>query len=228
MRALPLNHRTPVRMFRRLNDIERRWRTYYNVAPVDDETWQRARIYNAWFDHAILRTFWTNQAEIAPGIFRSNHPTKARLKQLRAQGLKSIISLRGGGNAAHNATERIWCEELGIAFKSVGMSDKALPARETLLLLIEAFREIEAPLLIHCKAGADRAGLASAVYLLAMTGAPLAEARKMLSLRFLHLKSSKAGVLHKVLDAYAAHQDMPFAEWVETVYDPAYLKATAG
>jgi hypothetical protein len=42
-------------MFRRLNDLERRWRAYYNVAPVDDETWRRARIYNAWFDHAILR-----------------------------------------------------------------------------------------------------------------------------------------------------------------------------
>jgi protein tyrosine/serine phosphatase len=38
------------------------------------------------------------------------------------------------------------------------MSDKALPQRETLLTLIETFREAEAPLLIHCKAGADRAG----------------------------------------------------------------------
>jgi hypothetical protein len=114
-------------MFRRLNDLERRWRAHYNVVPVDDETWRRARIYNAWFDHAILRTFWTNQAEIAPGVWRSNHPTKARLKRLKAQGLRTVISLRGGGDAAHNATERLWCEELGLTLRSVGMSDKAPP-----------------------------------------------------------------------------------------------------
>jgi hypothetical protein len=43
----------------------------------------------------------------------------------------------------------------------------------------------------------------------------------MLSLRFLHLSGSKAGVLGRVLDAYAAHRDMPFETWVATVYDPA-------
>jgi protein tyrosine phosphatase (PTP) superfamily phosphohydrolase (DUF442 family) len=221
MRASPVHDPTQHAMFRRLTDLERRWRAYYNVAPVDDETWRRARIYNAWFDHAILRTFWTNQAEIAPGVWRSNHPTKARLKRLKARGLRTVISLRGGADEAHNATERIWCAELGLTLRSVGMSDKALPQRETLLTLIETFREAEAPLLIHCKAGADRAGLASAIYLLSMTDTPLAEARRMLSLRFLHLSGSKAGVLGRVLDAYAAHRDMPFETWVATVYDPA-------
>jgi protein tyrosine phosphatase (PTP) superfamily phosphohydrolase (DUF442 family) len=210
-------------MFRRLNDLERRWRDHYNVVPVDDETWRRARIYNAWFDHAILRTFWTNQAEIAPGVWRSNHPTKARLKRLKAKGLRTVLSLRGGGDAAHNATERLWCEELGLTLRSVGMSDKAPPRRETLLELIQTFREAEAPLLIHCKAGADRAGLAAAVYLLTMTDAPLADARQMLSWRFLHLRSSKAGVLDAVLDAYGHHQDMPFEDWVTAVYDPRAL-----
>jgi len=212
-------------MFRRLTDIERRWRAHYNVAPVDDETWRKARIYNAWFDHAILRTVWTNQAEIAPGVWRSNHPTKARLKRLKALGLRTVISLRGGGDAAHNATERLWCEELGLTLRSVGMSDKVAPPRETLLHLIDTFREVETPLLIHCKAGADRAGLASAVYLLTMTDAPLPEARAMLSWRFLHLRSSKAGVLDAVLDAYAADSATPFAEWVASAYDPTTLRS---
>ena len=70
---------------------------------------------------------WTNQAEIAPGVWRSNHPTKARLKRLKALGLRTVISLRGGGDAAHNATERLWCEELGLTLRSVGMSDKVAP-----------------------------------------------------------------------------------------------------
>lgn len=212
-------------MLRRLNDLERRLRDHYNVVPVDDETWRRARIYNAWFDHAVLRTFWTNQAEIAPGVWRSNHPTKARLERFKAQGLRSVLSLRGGGDAAHNATERLWCEALGLTLHSVGMSDKSAPTRETLLQLIEMFQRIERPFLMHCKAGADRAGLASAIYLLSVTDAPLSEARKMLSWRFLHLRSSKAGALDRVLDAYAAHQQQPFADWVETTYSPEAITA---
>jgi hypothetical protein len=49
----------------------------------------------------------------------------------------------------------------------------------------------------------------------------------MLSWRFLHLRSSKAGVLDAVLDAYAANSVMPFADWVATAYDPSALGSTA-
>jgi protein tyrosine/serine phosphatase len=210
-------------ILRRLTQIERRWRAHFNVAPIDAGTWRKARIYNAWFDHGILRTVWTNQAEIAPGVYRSNHPTEARLRRLKALGLKSVLSLRDSPEAAHNATERLWCEDLGLALLVVGMSDKAAPTRASLLALIEAFGRIERPFLIHCKAGADRAGLASAVYLLAVEGVPLPVARRMLSFRFFHLRGSRAGVLGAVLDAYGAdggEAALPFADWVATRYDP--------
>ncbi|MDG4649941.1 tyrosine-protein phosphatase [Roseibacterium sp. SDUM158017] len=211
-------------LLRRLNDLERRWREHYNVVPVDDETWRRARIYNTWFDHALLRGFWTNHAEIAPGVFRSNHPTEARLRRLRAEGLKTVLSLRDSPEAAHNATERLWCEEMGLTLRTVGLSDKAAPSPASLSALIAAFREIERPFLIHCKSGSDRAGLASAIYLMTMEGAPVAEARKMLSLRFLHVRGSRAGILGRVLDAYEADTagaPMPFEDWAATRYDPA-------
>lgn len=215
-------------MLRRLHQFERRLRDHYNVAPVDEATWRRARIYNAWFDHAILRTLWRNEAEIAPGIWRSNHPTRARLERHAARGLKTVISLRGGGDAAHNATERLWCAELGLTLLSVSMSDKAAPGTAAVMHLIETFRAAETPLLIHCKAGADRAGLASAIYLLAMRAEPLAQARRMLSWRFLHLRRSRAGVLDSVLDAYAADGGeavLPFETWVKTRYDPDAVNA---
>ena len=218
-------------LFRRLTDFEKRWRDHYNVAPVDDETWRKARIYNAWFDHALLRTIWTNQVEIAPGVFRSNHPTKARLIRLRKSGLRSVLSLRGSTPQAHNATERIWCEELGLSLHTVAMTDRRAPTRETLKQVIDCFRRIERPFLIHCKSGADRAGLASAMYLMAMENAPLSEARRMMSWRFWHLRNSRAGVLGAVLDAYeadGAETAMPFETWVDNRYDPeAVAKAFA-
>ncbi len=211
-------------LLRRLNEIESRWRDYYNVAPVDDETWRRARIYNAWFDHALIRTFWTNQSEIAPGVIRSNHPTKRRLRRLRDGGLRSVLSLRGSDPSAHNATERIWCEELGLTLHAVAMNDRRAPAAETLIEVIETFRRVERPFLIHCKSGADRAGLVSAMYLMTVENVPVAEARRMLSWRHLHVAGSRAGVLGGVLDAYevaGAEAAMPFERWVANGYDRA-------
>ncbi|MFW5641134.1 MAG: fused DSP-PTPase phosphatase/NAD kinase-like protein [Roseicyclus sp.] len=209
-------------LLRRLTDLERRWRDHYNVAPVDAETWARARIYNLWFDHAVLRTFWTNQAEVAPGVLRSNHPTHGRLKRLKAQGLVSVLSLRGSDPSAHNETLRLWCADLGLKLHTVAMQDRRAPARDTLLELIATFRVIEKPFLIHCKAGADRAGMASAIWLMVMEGVPLAEARAMLSWRHWHLARSRAGALGAVFDAYAedgAEAAMPFETWVATRYD---------
>jgi protein tyrosine/serine phosphatase len=210
-------------LLRRLTDLERRWRAHYNVAPVDAETWRRARIYNDWFDHALLRRVWTNETEIAPGVWRSNHPTEARLRRWKARGLRGVLSLRDSPDAAHHATERLWCEELGLAFRTVGMSDKAAPEPAALIALVAALREMERPFLIHCKSGSDRAGLASAVHLVAVEGRPVAEARAMLSVRFLHMAGSRAGVLGFVLDAYEAEGEaggLGFDDWAATRYDP--------
>lgn len=216
-------------LLRRLTDLERRLRGHYNVAPVDAETWARAKTYNLWFDHAIFRTVWTNQAEVVPGVLRSNHPTRARLKRLKARGLVSVLSLRGSDPSAHNETERLWCQELGLKLHTVAMQDRRAPRPETLLEVIAAFRVIEKPFLIHCKAGADRAGMASAIYLMVIEGIPLAEARRMLSWRHWHVTGSRAGVLGAVFDAYAedgAEAAMPFETWVETRYDAAAVDAS--
>jgi protein tyrosine/serine phosphatase len=209
-------------IFRRLYDLERRWRAHFDVAPVDAETWRRARIYNAWFDHAILRTIWTNQVEIAPGVYRSNHPTEARLRRLKKAGLASILSLRGSAPSAHNATERIWCEQLGLTLHAVSMADSQVPTAAKLNEVIAALRRMDRPFLIHCKSGADRAGLVSAIYLMTFEKRPLAEARRMLSWRFYHVRNSRAGALDAVLDAYeadGAEAALPFEDWVASRYD---------
>lgn len=219
-------------LLRPLYDLERRWRAHYNVVPVDDETWRRARIYNAWFDHAILRVLWHNQSEIAPGVFRSNQPDLRRLTRLRDAGLRSVISLRGESETAHHGSEAAWCAALGLSFHCVGLTDKNAPSRAALLTLLDLFGTVERPFLMHCKAGADRAGLAAVLYLMVVEGRSLRAARRHLSFRYLHLRRSRAGVLDVLLDSYAEAAEaaggeaaLPIADWIASDYDPAAIGA---
>ena len=53
-----------------------------------------------------------------------------------------------------------------MAFYDFPISATKRPTRRELLVLIDTLRSCPYPLLIHCKSGADRTGLASALYLM--------------------------------------------------------------
>jgi len=79
---------------------------------------------------------------------------------------------------------------------------------------------------MHCKSGADRTGLGSAIYLMVIQGQPVQQARKMLSVRYIHFWWGKAGILDMVFDSYgAAHAQTGtgFEDWLDTQYDPDAL-----
>jgi protein tyrosine/serine phosphatase len=76
---------------------------------------------------------------------------------------------------------------------------------------------------MHCKSGADRVGLASALYLLLHENRSVEQAMGQLSLRFGHLRGARTGVLDAVLQAYQsdnARAPIDFRTWAETRYDP--------
>ena len=65
-------------------------------------------------------------------------------------------------------------------------------------------------------------------HLLHVLDRPVEEARKMLSLRFVHLNFTKTGILDYVIDLYArrvAQSPIAFKDWVVTEYDPAKADA---
>ena len=91
------------------------------------------------------------------------------------------------------------------------------------------FDEIEYPMLMHCKSGADRVGLMSVLYRFLHEGVPIEEAKRELSLRYGHIRQADTGILDYFFERYLAdnaERPMPFFEWVETVYDPDELKRT--
>jgi len=180
------------------------------------------------FDHAWLRKVWTNLAPVAPGVYRSNQPDHARLRKMRDLGIQTVVNLRGTPQQSHYLFEEESCAELGLQMVNLQLHARRAAPREELLALIETFRTAHKPLLIHCKSGADRAGLASAIYLLAIEGAPVSEARKHLGLRYMHLKWSQTGICDQLLDAYearCAEGAIGFEDWIAREYDPVELEA---
>ena len=178
-----------------------------------------------WKDHGILRTFWTTFGEVAPGVYRSNHPDHKRLEAYKAMGIRAILNLRGTPQMAHHLFEVESCEALGLTLISVSLHARHAARREGMLDLFDAFDRIERPFVMHCKSGADRAGLASALYLLDQ-GATVEDARKQLSLRYLHLKFTRTGIQDHMLDLYEARQKkepISIRDWVRDEYDPEAL-----
>jgi len=211
-----------MKLFKRIGDWERNLRAHYNTDLSTPENRRRAHIYNQWFDHAVLRSFWTNFFPVSDGVYRSNQPTHARFIKLRDIGIKSVLNLRGAGGAAHYLVEEESCRELGLTLVNVTFHARHAAPTKDIQILIDAFRNIEKPFVMHCKSGADRAGFASAIYLMVMEGKPVSEARKMLSAKYLHLKWTKTGVLDYILDLYearAAQTGISFEDWVASDYD---------
>lgn len=182
-----------------------------------------------WFDHGILRYTWTNFHQIAPGVYRSNHPNDARFASYAAMGIRSVINLRGAARQARYALEQESCARHGLTLIDAPLQARKAPTREMILHLLSCFRSAEKPLVMHCKSGADRAGLASAIWLMEMEGRPVSEARAMLSLRFIHLRKSRTGVLDHLLDLFGevqAQTGIGFADWIAQDYDCVAVQAS--
>jgi protein tyrosine/serine phosphatase len=177
-------------------------------------------------DHGVLRVVWTNFAPVVPGrLYRSNHPTPGRLaRDVRRYGLRSVINLRGPTGNGSDALSREAAARLGLKFYDVPMSSGRAPSRERVQSLVAALQSAPGPALLHCKSGADRAGFAAAVFIL-MQGGSVAQALRQMSLRFGHLRRSRAGVLDAFLLRYAAQAEgrRPFTDWLHEEYDEAAL-----
>jgi len=173
-------------------------------------------------DHAFLRVWWTNLAEIAPGVWRSNQPSPERLARHAADGFRTIINLRGAAHQSFWLFEREACALHGIALHDLNMSARRAPDRGTLLALHHLLTTAPRPMLIHCKSGADRTGLAAALYLVWVEGRPLADAQAQLSWRFVHLSSGPTGILDHFLRFYGRVADasgISLIDWIDTGYD---------
>lgn len=180
-------------------------------------------------DHGVLRLAYLNHHPLGPQMWRSAQPAPHQIRFMASSGLKTIINLRGERMCGSYVLERQACEQLGIKLVNCQVRSRAAPTREELRRVRDVFETIEYPALLHCKSGADRAGLTSVLYRHLKQGVPLAEAKGELSLRFGHIRQADTGVLDYFFERYLADNErsaIPFFEWVETVYDSDEVKRT--
>jgi protein tyrosine/serine phosphatase len=178
-------------------------------------------------DHAVFRAGWHNFAPVVPGrLYRANHPTPWWLaKAKRRYGLRTVINLRGFRYCGSDALSREAAERLGLKHIYAPLESRGAPHRDRLLRLAEIFRTMQEPALIHCKSGADRAGLAAGFFLL-LNGGTSADALAQLSFRFGHFSRSRTGILDAFFLRYASEAEgrIPFLKWLCLEYDEPGLK----
>ena len=177
-------------------------------------------------DHGIFRFKWRSLHKISENTYRSNQPFPWQiLADKNKRGIKTIINLRGVRNCSSFFLEKETCEEHNIKLINFPVTSRAAPKVETILGAKKLFNEIEYPVIMHCKSGADRAGLMSALYLILHKNAPVDEAKKQLSFKYLHLKYAKTGILDAFFDTYLKEdKKQGFLNWVKNDYDPEKLK----
>ena len=214
----------------RLKGIKYVWRQQLSEATPG---WARALLWRAAcrfdmlvLDHGVFRLAYLNRHRLGGHAWRSGQPAPHNIDEFARRGLRTIVNLRGQRFCGSYLLEKTSCERTGITLIDFKLRSRCAPTREQLRGAAELFDKVEYPMLIHCKSGADRAGLMSALYLHLKEDVPMARAKRQLSLRYGHSRLGASGVLDLFFDHYVEdnrRRPMAFLDWVDKVYDPEEL-----
>ena len=167
----------------------------------------RAHWHYFWADHAFLRLAFSNAHWLGPDLVRTNQPSPRQLAYWKKKGVKTVINLRGQRDEGYYWLEKEACERR---------------ARRL-------FTTIEYPVLIHCKSGADRAGMMAVFYRHFHLGEPISVAMAELSKKYLHSREGLTGVLDYTLEKYVSEiepRGISFIDWIDSPdYDPKAIRA---
>ena len=151
---------------------------------------------------AVYLRLTGNIHEVDAGkVYRSGQLWPLQLSSLlRKKGIRTVINLRGENpDRAWYTDELQVAKAAGVRHISLPMSANREPDNALLATLIDTLGAVELPVLIHCEAGADRSGLASALYKLTVQHKSPQESDGQLSFWYGHFPwlTSRTGAMDR-------------------------------
>ena len=217
------------KIYKTLDNFERNIRNSLgnDISTKSGRFW--AHVHFQLMDHAFLRIFWNNFHKVSDGVYRANQPSPSHLKSYKKRGIRSVLSLRGRANQSYALFEEDYCKKLDLNLAYTPISSSSAPAPELLINIIDVMRELPKPFVLHCKSGADRAGLVSALYLIAEKEQSVQEAKRQLSFKYLHLDFTKTGILDYIFGVFSERLEIGninFLDWLKKEYNAEILNSS--
>ncbi|BCW90121.1 hypothetical protein sos41_32890 [Alphaproteobacteria bacterium SO-S41] len=193
--------------------------------------WERRRaMANLLFvDHGVFRTFFNTRSQLSDEMWRSSQPLPYQITGAAKLGIRTIVNLRGPSDNSFYRFEEEYCQRAGLTLINFVVYSREAPLAATVLAAKQLFEDLDYPALMHCKSGADRAGLMSRLYLIFRKGMSVESTARQLSMAYGHVRQAKTGILDYFFTAYLAYNaktPTPFLDWVTNIYDPEELTRT--
>ncbi len=174
-----------------------------------------------------------DHAVVAGGVYRCSQPSAWGVERLVARhGVRTVLNLRGTSQKLHDPKSAWYKLEAEATFaadvsqEDITLSAYLLPPPAEIRRAIEVLDHAERPILVHCKQGADRTGLVSALAVLLEPGGTLAAARRELWPVYGHFPVGRTTAMDDFLDRYERwlagrpHAPDLFRDWVNRHYTP--------
>jgi protein tyrosine phosphatase (PTP) superfamily phosphohydrolase (DUF442 family) len=105
-----------------------------------------------------------NFQKVSDDLYRSAQPTVRGLRDLKALGLRTVISLRSFHPHIHEI------KNIGLQYENIWIKSWSPKEAQITKFLQVATDDRRTPVLVHCQYGADRTGAMCAVYRIAVQG----------------------------------------------------------
>ncbi|HEX9949694.1 MAG TPA: dual specificity protein phosphatase family protein [Thermodesulfobacteriota bacterium] len=140
---------------------------------------------------------------ITPGeAYRSAKLDRDKLEYyVKKYNIKSIVNLIGEDPRKPWYQEELRVSaEHNIKHYDITLSATEEPTDDAVRKLVEIFQHAPRPVLIHCKGGSDRSGLAAAMWKVVVDKEPKSEARKQLSILYGHFPLGETSAMDRFFE----------------------------
>ena len=168
---------------------------------------------------------------VAGQVYRCSQPSAWGVERMVARhGVRTVLNLRGTSQKLHEPKSAWYKAEAEATFdadvsqEDITLSAYLLPPPAEIRRAVEVLDHAERPILVHCKQGADRTGLVSALAVLLEPGGTMAAARRELWPIYGHFPVGRTTAMDDFLDRYERwlagrpHAPDLLRDWVNTRY----------